>query len=271
MLPALLLRDSCQCGLCCNTSTLQRQVDNLPAAVAAVSAEWAGGTLTVAIGGAGEEHVVAFGERAVLRWIEQSRAASRTPALARPRPGLSQLEGELRTWGPELADVLEAECTFDFESVLERGGTARQWATTLKRTGLTRLRGARHARGELGRLSRAVRLPLRPTIYDEGGSTTFSVRSKAGAVNQVLHAHDRRRRQPPLSAAGLHAGLHLERAATAQRFAVLPAPARHPGAALRVCRPRDRWGRLDVCRRPAGCSAAPRAYCGAPVQPAVDL
>ena len=38
---------------------------------------------------------------------------------------------------------------------------------------------------KFGRLSKALNLPLRATIYDEGGGSTFKVASKPEAVNQA--------------------------------------------------------------------------------------
>lgn len=83
---------------------------------------------------------------------------------------------------------LVSECTFTYESVLQRGKQTAAWVRALQRFGLTKLTGAPESAGQLSRLSATLSLPLRRTVYDENGRETFQVQVKPHANNQAYTA-----------------------------------------------------------------------------------
>lgn len=173
--PAVALRDNCPCPTCKHPTTLQRTVDSLELDVErcmapeSATVEDSGDLRVVWLDG----HASTFSAA----WL-QEHAKATVPNTTTPRG-----------WNPAwMAAQLEAHCTFAFEDVLARGGITGDWVQALQRYGLTKLTGAPQQSGQLSRLSRVLALPLRRTVYDEGGKETFQVQVKPGANNQAYTA-----------------------------------------------------------------------------------
>ena len=84
-----------------------------------------------------------------------------------------------------MAERIRSHATFDFDSVARQGNECAAWLDELRTYGLTLLKGARGRTGELQRLTASLNLPLRRTVYGEGGAETFHVWQKPSPNNQA--------------------------------------------------------------------------------------
>lgn len=171
VLPAVFLRDACECELCRHPSTLQRLVDGIDPNVSAVSADADEGVL----------HLV---------WPDGHRSRFESSWLAShvPLTASSGCVGDvlLQSWtGVEMEAIMESSATFEFTEVAAGGIETVAWLDALRRYGLTRLTNATRQRGQIKHLATALRLPLRTTVYGEGGTETFHVHVKPKANNQA--------------------------------------------------------------------------------------
>lgn len=187
--PAVFLREGCQCQACFHPTTLQRLVDNVdpsifPAAVevattdgvSVVKITWPDGHLT---------------DLSASWFVSHVRGSFNTDGgsvkgYSSGRSSSSVDDEVVSSWTSKwMHEHLASELTFSFDEVCDRGPAAYAWAAALQRFGLTRLTGAQHRTGELQRLSKALHVPLRTTVYDEGATPTFQVQAKAAANNQA--------------------------------------------------------------------------------------
>lgn len=186
LLPSVYLRDVCRREECFHPTTLQRKTDlrrngltphttaPRPAKVAVsevgfLALDWEDGHRT-----------------------ELDPAWLLERAMRNPDSTRSEAE-EMVGWDAAWMERhLEDSVRFDFEEVSQGGHVTAAWLAAVRRYGLTLLSGARTEFGELRRLSKALRLPLRRTIYEDGGGSdgeTFTVASKPNPKNQAYSSN----------------------------------------------------------------------------------
>ena len=165
-LPAVFLRDACQCSGCLHPTTLQRIVDEIDPDIAPTSAAASPDKATL-------ELEWPDGHRTAFSALQLSQWCLAKPAI-QPRS----------SWSGDWMRAHLSEVTFAFDAVAERGTTTSSWLAALQRYGLTKLTGAQEKFSEVERLAAALRVPLRPTVYDEQ-TRTFRVVVKPNASNQA--------------------------------------------------------------------------------------
>lgn len=179
-LAPLNLRDSCQCHQCHHPSTLQRVVDDIDPTVYAKTVQCTQDMLHVEWM---DGHITQLTSEWLATHIRSQRLCSQPPPLP-PPPKLPQQQPWTKKWLAEHLDSI----TFDFDQVCNITSTTETWVNTLRRIGLTRLVNAKAAIGEIQKLSAAINAPLKRTVYDEQGISTFHVLSKPAANNQAYTA-----------------------------------------------------------------------------------
>mmetsp|Transcript_5144 Transcript_5144/g.12089 ORF Transcript_5144/g.12089 Transcript_5144/m.12089 type:complete len:408 (-) Transcript_5144:327-1550(-) len=166
--PTVYLRDSCRCPECFHPSTLQRRVSvlNQPGITDIEEARVQQGALSVLWKGGHHTKLDA-------QWLLRNTRRQDQPVTA---------------WtAPWMYDNLD-RITFGFQDVIDDPSVCEAWLQAFKTYGFGRLRGANLQLGELNRLSESVGIPMRTTIYGEGGQMTFQVSSKPDPNNQAYTA-----------------------------------------------------------------------------------
>jgi gamma-butyrobetaine dioxygenase len=166
-LPGVFLRDACQCSACFHPTTLQRIVDDVDPDIAPTSAAVSLCKTTLQ-----------------LEWPDGHRTTFSTTQLSQWRLLATPAVQPLSSWSGDWMKAHIGKVTFAFDAVAERGAATSSWLATLRRYGLTKLTGAQQKFSEVERLAAALRVPLRPTVYDEEAHT-FRVVVKPSANNQA--------------------------------------------------------------------------------------
>lgn len=161
--PAVYVRDSCRCPDCFHPSTLQRRVNVFKHTTLPETLKVNDGSLLVTWQGGHQTQLSAD-------WL-----------LDHTRQRSQQFESWTAPWmHSNLAKV-----TFGFEDVIEDDSTCRAWLQSFKKFGFARLVGAPLQTGQVARLSQSIGVPMRTTIYGEGGQQVFQVSAKPDPNNQA--------------------------------------------------------------------------------------
>jgi len=189
-LASIYLRDSCQCKLCHHPSTLQRVVDDIDPNITAktvqcnnetLQVEWMDGHITKLTSKWLQSHFRSQSPPSQLQQQQQHQHHHQQSKQSQ-QSQQSYQQPWTKQWMKEHLDSI----TFDFNEVCNMMSTTTElWVDTLRRIGLTRLINAKAAIGEIQKLSAALNAPLKRTVYDEQGISTFHVLSKPAANNQA--------------------------------------------------------------------------------------
>ena len=187
-LASIYLRDSCQCELCFHPFTLQRVVDDIDPNITAktvkcnhdtLKVEWMDGHITKLTAEWLQSHIRSQSPRSQLQQQQQHQHHQQSKQLQQSQQSYQQ------PWTKQWMKEHLNSITFDFNQVCNMTTTTKTWVDTLRRIGLTRLINAKASIGEIQKLSAALYAPLKRTVYDEQGISTFHVLSKPAANNQA--------------------------------------------------------------------------------------